>query len=232
MFVFTDAGAKEGDSVKYTSDNAVGLALKYNIPVNFFYSTESGSCGSFRRQRSLVDLMDGTGGFAVQFNSSGEIQKMGGVMSAALDGTTTILEGRSTGDPGVLGLSRSASTASRSVIDKTYTIPVDDTVETLIVTYIASHNAELVELRNPMTLPQPRTGVLAQGGVWTIRDPTPGEWSLFFPATVGTHTLKVQSSSTFNLEFDAMFLLRKRIGGKWLEHLVDHPLLGKRQSAH
>jgi len=218
MFVFTDAGAKEGDDLKYTLDNALGLALKYMIPVNFFYSTEFGSCGSFDRHSSLVDLLDGTDGFGMQFNSSGEIQKMSGVMAAALDGTSTILEGRSSGDRG--------RRHSRSAIDKIYRIPVDNTVQTLIVTFVAWSNPNLVELRNPNELPQPRTENLAQGGVWLLRSPTRGEWSFYVPAAVGTHTFKVQSGSRFNLEFDFFFHLKKEIGGQLFEDPIDYPLLG------
>lgn len=221
MFLFTDAGAKEGDRPKYTLDNARGLALKYRTPVNFFYSTESGSCGSFQSHRdTLGHLVESTGGFGLQFNSSGEIQKMGGVVSAALDGTVTIHEGRSSEDGGRLNRRASAR-------DKTYTLPVDDTVQSLIVTYFASAEADLVELRNPARLPQPRTENLAQGGVWIIKNPTRGLWNLFIPAEVGTHSFKVTSSSSFNLEFDHLFLLRKRLGGRWYEYLIDYPLLGK-----
>lgn len=215
MFVFTDAGAKEGDSVKYNLENALGLAVSYEIPVNFFYSTEYGSCGAFHRHDSLVDLLDGSGGFGMQFNSSGEIQKMSGVMSAALDGTATILEGRSSG-----------GRATRSARDKTYTVPVDDTVKTLLVTYITSNDPNLVELRNPDWLPQPRTENLAKGGLWIINHPTPGVWSLFFPAAIGTHTVKVQSTTGFNLDFDFIFLLGKEIGGQLFEYQIDYPLLG------
>ena len=221
MFLFTDAGAKEGDRPKYTLDNTRGLALKYRTPVNFFYSTESGSCGSFQSHRdTLGNLMESTGGFGLQFNSSGEIQKMGRVVSAALDGTVTIHEGRSSGDGGRLNRRASAR-------DKTYTLPVDDTVQSLIVTYFASAEADLVELRNPDRLPQPRKENLAQGGVWIINSPTQGLWELFIPAEVGTHSFKVTSSSGFNLEFDHLFLLRKMLGGRWYEYVTDYPLLGK-----
>ena len=222
MFVFTDAGAKEGESPKYTLDNARGLALKYSIPVNFFYSTESGSCGPFQSHDTLVDLLDSTGGFGMQFNSSGEIQRMGGVVFAALDGTATILEGRSSEARGRLNRRASAR-------DKTYTLPVDDTVESLIVTFFASAEADRVELRNPARLPQPQTETLAQGGLWIIKNPTPGVWKLFIPAEVGTHSFKVKSSSSFNLDFDILFLLRKRLGGRWFEDPIDYPLLGKEQ---
>lgn len=228
MFVFTDAGAKEGESPKYTLDNALGLALKYMIPVNFFYSTESGSCGSFQSHDSLVQLLDGTDGFGMQFNSSGEIQKMGGVISATLGGTATILDGRSSEARSGLGLSRSL-TDRASARDKTYTIPVDDTVESFIVTYFASTSAHLVELRNPDGLPQPRSENLTEGGVWIIRHPTQGVWELVIPAAVGTHSFKVKSNSNFNLEFDFFFLLRKMIGRQWFEYPTDYPLLGKKQ---
>lgn len=227
MFVFTDAGVKEGDTVKYTLDNALGLAQYYMVPVNFFYSTEYGSCGSFHSHSPLVELLDGSGGFGMQFNSSGEIQKMTGVMSAALDGTTTILEGHSSEGPEQIARSRSSGGDTGSAIDKIYTIPVDDTVESLIVTYIATNDPNAVELRNPDRLPQPRTENLAQGGLWIIRYPTPGEWLLVVPAAVGTHSFKVQSSSSFNLEFEYFFLLRKEIGGQLFEIPIEYPLLGK-----
>ena len=129
MFVLTDAGVKPGEGPKYTLDNALGVVMNNLIPVNFFYSTESGSCGTFQRHEAFVELVDETEGFAMQFNSSGEIMKMSEAMALALDGTTTILEGR---------LTTSRGRTLRSARDKTYTIPVDDTIETLLVTYIAS----------------------------------------------------------------------------------------------
>lgn len=224
MFVFTDAGAKDGERPKYTQENSIGLALQYMILVNFFYSTESGRCGSFRNHDSLIDLMDSTGGFGLQFNSSGQISKMGGVVSAALDGTTTIDEGRSS-----LGEVRSlrSSPPRNSNIEKRYTIPVDNTVESLIVTYFASARANLVELRSPKGVAQPRTENLSQGGLWMIESPTLGMWELFVPAAVGTHSFKVKATSRLNLEFDFFFLLRKRLGRRWYEYPIDYPLLSK-----
>ena len=65
MFVFTDAGPKEGDGPKYTFDNALGLANNYRIPVSFFYSTETNFCGSFKSHDSFVDLLDETEGFGL-----------------------------------------------------------------------------------------------------------------------------------------------------------------------
>ena len=225
MFVFTDAGAKEGDGPKYIFDNARGLALEYMIPVNFFYSTESGSCGSFESHDTFVELLDDTQGLGLQFNSSGEIQRMGGVISAALDGTATILEGRSSG--AVARLRRPHGRASGR--DKTYTLPVDDTVGKLIISFFASKEAHLVQLRNPNGLLQPRTEDLAQGGVWIIEEPVLGLWELVIPAEVGTHSFKVKSSSGFNLEFDYFFLLRKNLGGRWFEYPTNYPLLGKKR---
>lgn len=224
MFVFTDAGAKDGERPKYTQENSIGLALQYMIPVNFFYSTESGRCGSFRNHDSLIDLMDSTGGFGLQFNSSGQISKMGNVVYAALDGTTTIDEGRSS-----LGEVRSLRSSPRrnSNIEKRYTIPVDNTVESLIVTYFASARANLVELRSPKGVAQPRTENLSQGGLWMIEGPTLGTWELFVPAAVGTHSFKVKATSRLNLEFDFFFLLRKKLGRRWYEYPIDYPLLSK-----
>lgn len=222
MFVFTDAGAKEGDLPKYTFENARGLALDYMIPVNFFYSTESGSCGSFERHNAFVELLGDTQGFGLQFNSSGEIQRMGSVISAALDGTATILEGRSREASGRRRPYRRASGR-----DKTYTLPVDDTVEKLIVSFYAREEAHLVQLRNPNGLPEPRTEDLAQGGVWIIEEPALGLWELVIPAEVGTHSFKVKSSSSFNLEFDYYLLLKKKVRGRFYDYVVDYPLLGK-----
>lgn len=229
MFVFTDAGAKDGERPKYTQDNSVGLALQYMIPVNFFYSTESGRCGSFHDHNSLIDLMDSTGGFGMQFNSSGQISKMGGVVSAALDGTATIHEGRSN-----LGVARSLRSSPRrnSNARRTYAIPVDDTVESLIVTYFTSSAANLVELRTPDGVPQPRTANLTQGGLWMIENPTLGIWELFVPASVGTHSFKVKATSRLNLEFDFFFLRRKRLGREWYEYPIDYPLLSKYLGEH
>ena len=227
MFVFTDAGAKEGDKPKYTFDNARGLALNYMIPVNFFYSTESGSCGSFESHDTFVELLDDTQGFGLQFNSSGEIQRMGGVISAALDGTATIMEGRSSASGASDELRRPHGRASGR--DKTYTLPVDDTVGKLIISFFASKEAHLVQLRNPNGLLQPQTEHLAQGGVWIIEDPILGVWELVIPTEVGTHSFKVKSSSGFNVEFDYFFLLRERLGGQWFEYPSDYPLLGKKR---
>ena len=224
MFVFTDAGAKEGDWPKYTFENARGLALEYMIPVNFFYSTESGSCRSFESHDTFVELVDDTQGFGLQFNSSGEIQRMGGVISTALDGTATILEGRSSGAPD--GRMR-RSHRSASGRDKTYALPVDDTVGKLIVSFFAKENAHLVQLRNPNGLTQPRTEDLAQGGVWIIEEPVLGLWELVIPAEVGTHSFKVKSSSGFNLEFDYFFLFKKKVRRRLFEFATDYPLLGK-----
>lgn len=223
MFVFTDAGAKEGDGPKYTFENALGLAQHYMIPVNFFYSTESRLCGSFESHDTFVKLLDDTQGFGLQFNSSGEIQRMGRVISTALDGTATILEGRSSETLGRTGQPHKRASGR----DKTYSLPVDDTVGKLVVSFFAPEEADLVQLRNPNGLLEPRTEDLAQGGVWIIEEPVLGLWKLVIPAEVGTHSFKVKSSSSFNLEFDHYFLLRKKLGGQWFDYPTDYPLLGK-----
>jgi len=223
MFVFTDAGAKEGDGPKYTFENALGLAQHYMIPVNFFYSTESGFCGTFESHDTFVKLLDDTQGFGLQFNSSGEIQRMGRVISTALDGTATILEVRSSGASGRIVRPHKRAPGR----DKTYTLPVDDTVGKLVVSFFASEEAHLVQLRNPNGLLEPRTEDLTQGGVWIIEEPVLGLWELIIPVEVGTHSFKVKSSSSFNLEFDYFFLLRNKLGGQWIEYPIDYPLLGK-----
>ena len=220
MFVFTDAGVKELPSTKYNLDNAIGLAVDYRIPVNVFYSEESGSCGSYNSHDSLVRLVDESYGFGLRFNSFGEIQKAGALVSAALNGMTAITEGRWLGSD----VGRRPRSVGSVGAWKSYIIPVDETVEDLIVAFSAERASHLVELRDSKETPAPVTERLDKGALWIVNSPARGVWRLVVPLEVGTHTFKVKSSSNFNLEFDYLFVLS---GGKNREYPIEHPLIGK-----
>lgn len=195
MYVFTDAGPKDEDfNDQYNKDNAIGLALDYMMPVNFFFS--KGFCTEPHTFKSFRDLIEETEGLGIFFGLGNKISTMGEIVKASLDGMTTIKSG---------GSSRVRARPVHSG-NKRYGIPVDDSVSKLIVVATVQTNPHRIQLKNPHDNIVTQTHLLSLGAVWIINAPLKGAWSLVVPASCGSHSFKVTSSSLVNIDFDHYFV--------------------------
>ena len=198
---------------KYNLDNAIGLAIDFKMPVHFYFSNSPGRCKKAQTASSYKDLAEESDGQQFLFNNVTGISRMGSITTASLDGLTTIAVGES-----------SAFRNKRS-IDKEYTIPIDESINKLIVTVtVTSGSITTVQLQNHLGRPVPKTDHLAMGCVWVVDKPHPGKWNLVVPNDVGTHSFKVTASSVSNINFEHYFVHQVR--GTGVEVPVDYPLQG------
>lgn len=194
------------------------MAIDFTMPINFYYSTAPGSCKKAQTFQSFNDLAEESNGQELLFNNATGISMMGSITAAALDGLTTIAVGGNT--------VRRSKRAVANKPNKKYTIPVDESMDKLIVTVtVASGKVAPVKLQNQLGRVVPKTDNLQLGCVWVIDSPNPGIWTLTVPTHVGTHSFKVTASSVSNINFEHYFILKLR--GSNLEMPVDHPLQGK-----
>ena len=202
----------------YNLDNAIGLAIDFQMPINFYYSTSPGSCKRPQKFQSFNDLAEESNGQELLFTNATGISKMGAITAAALDGLTTIAVGGST-------VRRSKRAVGKP--NKLYNIPVDESMDKLIVTVttVSSGKVAHVKLQNHLGKLVPKTENLELGCVWVIDSPNPGNWILIVPKHIGTHSFKVTASSVSNINFEHYFV--HKIRGSKLEVLLDHPLRGK-----
>lgn len=220
MYVFTDAGPKdEHFNDEYNTDNAIGLAMDYMMPVNFFFSRSPGGCARPQTFESFKTIIEETEGIGLFFSQTSKISSMGDIVKASLDGMTTIKSGGSTRRSRV-------SRPGRPGPSKRYGIPVDNSVSKLIVVATSQNNPHLMQLRDPRGAAVTRAHLLALGAVWIVNSPLRGAWSLVVPGSCGSHSFKVTSSSPVNIDFDHYFVwsLPRQPS---VEFPITHPLLSK-----
>lgn len=231
IFVFTDAGPKDEEfSEEYNTENAAGLALDQDSPINFFFSNSPGVCQKAQTFESFQRLMEETEGIGVMFNSESKISEMSDVVMASLDGLATIKSGGS-GRRGplsrrVIPSSRRRRPGGRPSSTKRYTIPIDDTVDKLVLVITVQRNPQLVQLRDPLNTAVSITHRLSYGAVWVINRPRRGRWGLVVPSGVGSHSFKVTSSSRINIDFDHYFFWTLPSDSS-VEIPIKHPLKSK-----
>ncbi|KAK3728399.1 hypothetical protein QZH41_017637, partial [Actinostola sp. cb2023] len=213
MYVFTDAGPKDKNfNEQYNLDNAAGLASEYSMRINFFFSTDPGGCRQPNTFESFKSIIEETEGIGILFGSGGKLSQMSDVVKASLDGMTTIKSGGS-----------SRRRRPGPMASKTYRIPVDNTVTTLIITATVETNPSLILLRDPRGSVVSKKYQLSLGAIWLINSPRLGSWTLVVPGTVGRHSFKVSSSSLVNIDFDHYFVwVLPR--SNHVEFPIDHPL--------
>lgn len=231
IFVFTDAGPKDEEfSEEYNTENAAGLALDQDSPINFFFSRSPGSCQKPQTFDSFQRLIEETESIGVMFDRESKISEMSDVVMASLDGMVTIKSG-GTGRRGppsrkVPSSSRRRPPFTRPTFTKRYAIPIDDTVDKLVLVITVQRNPQLVQLRDPRNVVAAITHRLSYGAVWVINRPRRGRWGLLVPSGVGSHSFKVTSSSRLNIDFDHYFFWTLPRDGS-VEIPITHPLKSK-----
>ena len=215
LYVFTDASAKDA-----TTDN-IREVLKFaehdKITINFI---TTGSCddspyGPFEK------IASETCGQMLQLSSSHELRQLSSSTGDALGGTTCLRNGNS----GNLNGKKKRSLRESSF---SYSIPVDDSTEKIIVSVSTENENPSINLTDPTGASVGSGKVsLFKGAIYEINNPRPGNWELIVSSRAGKHNYLVKGSSETNVDFDYFFVMipTRRISRKPIP--ISYPLLGE-----
>ena len=205
MYVFTDAYAK--DDTRDNIETVTALAIDLGVSIYFF---TSGDCGGHTAEmQSFKTVAQATGGLSFPLHSSNEIIKLSKFVKQNLEGGATV-----------------DSNTVNERKTKTYSIMVDDTIKTLVLTVIMSKTGITVRLKSPDGVEKNATNRMDMNVIFTIENPAPGNWTLEVPSSAGDVEYLVRTISRLNIDFDHYyFKYLPRISSRG--HIpVAHPLLG------
>ena len=160
MYVFTDSPSKT--KVYRDSATAVGLALGYNLNINFFFSRFG--CANPLRDTSYHQTIDDTGGLGLFFPTPTSFYKAEDILKADLDGTVIICSG---------SLNHNSGRIKRRV-----EFPVDGTVRRIIVSLNGVSNSSGVALFDSSGNIWESSLKMFEGLLWIVDNPTRGMWML------------------------------------------------------
>lgn len=229
MYVFTDAGPK--DATEYDIEEVKLLASKdeYDVTINFFttgFCRSQGYSGNDPRNLhpAFRDLAEFTLGQAIYLKDQWELEQLAGLTGGALEGNNVVSFG-----------SNMSSRKKRRVgqaADSRYSIPVDDSMEEMIVTVTTTRQNTR---GHGITLTDPDNVIITSGklslsqiSVYEIDNPKRGTWTLAVRGSNGGHEFFVKSSSATNVDFSHYFLTTvpgRR--GQMVDVPVANPVLGK-----
>lgn len=207
MYVFTDASPKDGTEENIESVKA--LAIDLGIAIYFF---TKGDCGNPKSVESFRALAQDTGGFMFPLHNSDQIKKLSNFVKQNLHGTSTVS-------------AQSSQKAKNNI--KTYVIPVDDTIGTVIITVTTSSpSRDSVTLYSPDNIAQNITHDLELNLIFEVKDPAPGNWTLTVTRSAGDHEYFVRIINKLSIDFSHYyFKYPPRPDGRHIP--VAHPLLGE-----
>lgn len=205
MYVFTDAYAKD-DTIE-NIETVSALAIDLGISIYFF---TSGDCGGHSEKMArFKQVSQATGGLMFPLHSSKEIKKLSTLVKDNIEGEATVDQN-----------------AVDETTEKHYNIVVDDTITKMVVTVVMSKARQNIELLSPNGVKQNVTKRFYMNAIFTVKTPTPGNWTLKVPSTAGDVEYQVKTISKLNIDFNYYyFKYLPRIKNK--NHIpVAHPLLG------
>ncbi|XP_028391229.1 hemicentin-1-like [Dendronephthya gigantea] len=206
MYVFTDAFAK--DDTRENIDTVTALAIDLGVSVYFF---TSGDCGGHKsKMSSFKTVAQATGGLMFPLHSSKEIRKLSGFVKQNLQGGATV-----------------DSNTVNEASTKSYTIVVDDTIKTLVLTVIMSKMNTNVRLISPDGVEQNATNRLDLNVIFNLENPTPGNWTLQVPSSAGDIEYLVRTISKLNIDFSYYYFKYNPKMASRSHVPVVHPLLGE-----
>ena len=213
MYVFTDATAKD-----YTEENLEEVLLfaeENGITINFF------TTGLCRRSsyEPFEKMAKETCGQLFKLPNGNELRKLSGVTAGALAGATC-LENGETG-------STTGKKKKRSLSRYTYTIPIDDSTEKIIISVTTERMNPTITLKDPRGNSLTSGKIyLSRGAIYEINHPRPGTWKLTV-SRAGKHSYQVKGSSKTNIDFEHFFVMIPSRGRTKRPIPISHPLLGK-----
>lgn len=213
MYVFTDATAKD-----YTEENLEEVLLfaeENGITINFF------TTGLCRRSsyEPFEKMAKETCGQLFKLPNGNELRKLSGVTAGALAGATCLEKGE-TG-------STTGKKKKRSLSRYTYTIPIDDSTEKIIISVTTERMNPTITLKDPRGNSLTSGKIyLSRGAIYEINHPRPGTWKLTV-SRAGKHSYQVKGSSKTNIDFEHFFVMIPSRGRTKRPIPISHPLLGK-----
>jgi len=229
MYVFTDAGPK--DATEYDVEEVKTLASddEYGVTINFFttgYCRSQGYSGSnpTNLHPAFRELAELTSGQAIELKDHWELEKLNSLTGGVLEGDTVVSVGSN--------LSARKKRRAGRAADSRYSIPVDDSMEEMIVTVTTTRQNTKGQ---GITLIDPDNVVITSGklslsqiSIYQINNPKKGAWSLAVSGSNGGHEFFVKSSSATNVDFENYFLIAVpgRRGQK-VEVPISNPVIGK-----
>ena len=136
LYVFTDASAKDGTPENIAE--AVTFAQAMGLTINFF-TTGLRLCGT-SSYKPFEDLARATCGQMLYLPSSSELKDFSSITGISLTGATCLCGG---------GHDNSSGKKKRSITTE-YTIPVDDSIEKIIVTVTTENMGHKITLKDPL----------------------------------------------------------------------------------
>jgi len=217
MYVFTDAPPKARG--EYNRDNAIGYALDYMMPVNFFFSTKG--CRSPGSNADYKAIMEDTGGLSLFFGSASDIGSADILVKADMDGSTIISSGGSGGARRRRDLFDLWKRASSDV-----SFPIDESVSKLIISISATYNYNGVKVVDGSGKHVAHKLNMNKGKLWVIESPSKGTWRLSVPSNVRGFSYQIKASAISNIEFDQMFV--RTLNPSKMVVPISNPLIGEK----
>ena len=210
LYVFTDASAK--DHTAENMEEVLSIAEAFGITINFF------TTGLCRRSsfEPFERLTRETCGQMFKFRNSGELRRATGLTAGSLAGATCLASGED-----------GSSSGKRSVSGSSYSIPIDDSTEKIIVSVTTERMGPRITLKDPRGYII-RSGKisLSKGAIYELNNPRPGTWRLTV-SSAGKHSYQVRGSSKTNVDFEHFFVMIASRGRNKKPIPISHPLLGK-----
>ena len=220
LYIFTDAGPKDAtdENIMYVKETS----RDQGHVINFFLG---GKC-SGGDLSSFYEIARATSGQVYNLHDHTELAKLEGLTDISLGGTAVIESVTHT------KLSRKKRSFSKS--SSPYTIPVDDSIDTLVISVTADQpsaggNIWSVSLTSPTeTTAGVTTTNLHQGTIYQISKPNAGIWNLNIQADSSVnYDFFVKGSSANNIDFKYYFVRTTVRRGIYTTIPIVLPLLGK-----
>ncbi|XP_031561318.1 hemicentin-1-like [Actinia tenebrosa] len=221
MYVFTDAPGKAVG--EFNRDNAIGYALDYMMPINFFFSTLG--CADPSKSPDYQAIIEDTGGIGLFFKNPSAFTAATPVVESDLDGTSFVYGG-------CIGCSRRRKRDLLDMIRRAnhdIPFPVDGTVKRLIVSISAAANVDKVQLKDPAGSSAPAPLAMQGGKLWTVDAPAKGSWHLVADSSVSKLFYQVKVSALNNIDFKYSFI--RTLEPSKMKVRISNPLKGEKATA-
>ena len=212
LYVFTDATAK--DHTKENVEEVLLFAEENGISINFF---TTGLCGRSSYE-PFEKMAKETCGQLLKLPNGNELRKLSGVTAGALAGATCLEKGENGSTTGK---------KKRSLSRYSYTIPIDDSTEKIIISVATERMNPTITLKNPRGYSVTSGKIsLSRAAIYEINHPLPGTWKLTV-SRAGKYSYQVKGSSKTNIDFEHFFVMIPSRGRTKRPIPISHPLLGK-----
>ena len=223
LYVFTDDGPKDA-----THENIVYLkeiAQDQGVVVNFFV-VKNPRCSTNADLSSFQEIAEATMGQVFKLEDHKELKQLEGLTASSLGGTAVVAN--------AVHFQTFRRKRSLSKTSDSYSISVDDSIDTLVVSVTADHstaggNTWSASLISPTgTITGASSNSLDQGTVYQISKPNVGIWSLGITADSNVnYDFMVKASSTNNIDFEYYFVRTTVKRGVSTTVPIAAPLQGK-----